>query len=66
MYIPTREWTNRMLEAVDEGLLDKDQVILACLNWMTDDDVKKMAEANEFFENPDDNDDDDDLEDSSE
>jgi hypothetical protein len=49
-YVPTREYTNKILEAVAEGLLDKDQVILACLNWITDSDVKLMAEANEFLD----------------
>lgn len=48
-YIP-REFTNKILEAVEEGLLDKDQVIMACLKYMSEDDVKGMAEANCFFE----------------
>ena len=48
-YFPTREYTNKILEAVQEGLLDRDQVILACLNWMPENDVKRMADANEFL-----------------
>jgi len=49
VYVPVRQYTNKMLAAIDEGLLDRDQVILACLNWMSDQDVKLMAEANEFL-----------------
>lgn len=49
MYVPARQNTNRILEAIAEGLLDRDVVILAALNHMDDNDVGKMAEANEFF-----------------
>ena len=46
----TRKVTNKILEMVEEGLLDKDQVILACLNYMSEDDVADMAHCNEFIE----------------
>lgn len=45
----TREFTNKVLEAVEEGLLDKDTVLLACLNWLSERDVERMCEANDFF-----------------
>ncbi len=45
----TREATERILEMVEEGLLDKDTVIMACLKYMSEDDVADMASANEFF-----------------
>jgi nucleoside 2-deoxyribosyltransferase len=45
-----REYTNKIIEAVDEGLLDPKDVILACLNYMSEADVKNMAEVNYFFE----------------
>lgn len=45
-----REATNRLLEMVDEGLLDRDKVILACVNYMSEDDVKDCASLNEFFD----------------
>jgi hypothetical protein len=45
----TREFTNKLLEAIDNGLLDRDQVILACLGWMSESSVEGMCEANEFF-----------------
>ena len=45
----TRKFTNMILEAIEDGLLDRDTVIMACLKYMSEDDVKDMAEANEFF-----------------
>lgn len=44
---------------VQEGLLDKDDVLRACLNYMSEDDVTDMAESNGYFEfmNEDENDD---------
>jgi hypothetical protein len=45
----TREATERILEMVEDGLLDKDTVIMACLKYMSEDDVADMAHANEFF-----------------
>ena len=45
----TRETTNLILELLDEGILDKDYVIMSCLNYLSEDQVKAMAHANEFF-----------------
>lgn len=58
----TREATNRLLEMVEEGVLDRDGVILACVNYMSEDDVADMCRANEFFDSDDDENDDDDDE----
>lgn len=46
----TRKATTKLLEMLAEGLLDKDEVILACLNYMSEDDVADMAHCNEFIE----------------
>ena len=46
----TRETTNKVLEMVDEGLLNPRDVVLMCLKWMSEDDVKAMAKANELLE----------------
>ena len=43
-----REYTNLLLEMVDEGLLDRDNVIMACVKYMSEDDVQDMMEHNEF------------------
>lgn len=45
----SREYTNKLLELVEDGLLDRDTVIMACVKYMSEDDVKDMMEANEFI-----------------
>lgn len=52
----TREYTNKILEAIEDGILDRDTVIMAALKYMSEDDVRDMAVANEFFPNEDDED----------
>lgn len=54
----TRNATNRLLELIEEGMLDKDQVIIACLKFMSEDDVEDMCNANEFFIDEDEDEDD--------
>lgn len=54
----TREYTNKLLEMIEEGLLDKDMVIMACVKYMSEDDVRDMMEANEFLEHEDEDEDD--------
>ena len=44
----TREATNKVLEMVDEGLLNPRDVLLMALKWMSEDDVKEMCKANEI------------------
>ena len=44
-----REYTNAVLDAVEEGVLDKDAVIMACLKYMSEDDVKDMVRVNDFM-----------------
>lgn len=55
----TREATNRILEMVEEGILDKDTVIMAALKYMSEDEVKDMAHHNGFFEDEDEEEDED-------
>jgi|TARA_R110000823_G_scaffold6068_1_gene23617 hypothetical protein len=54
-----RQATNRVLEMVEEGILDKDTVIMSCLKYMSEDDVADMAQMNEFFINEEEEDEDD-------
>lgn len=53
--------TNKLLALIEEGVIDKDYVILACLKYMSEDDVTDMMHANEI--DVDDEDDEDDDED---
>jgi hypothetical protein len=53
-----RQATDKILEMVEEGILDKDTVIMSCLKYMSEDDVADMAQMNEFFINEEEDDDD--------
>lgn len=44
-----RQYTNQLLEMIEDGLLDKDNVIMACVKYMSEDDVRDMMKANEFI-----------------
>ena len=35
---------------IEDGLIDRDLVINACLKYMSEDEVQDMMEANEFIE----------------
>lgn len=52
----SRKFTNKLYEMIDDGLLDKDTVITACLKYMSEDEVKDMMEVNEFIEDEDEED----------
>ena len=54
-----RQATDKILEMVEEGILDKDTVIMSCLKYMSEDDVADMAHANEFFINEEEEDEED-------
>lgn len=47
---PARETTNKILEMIDESILNPRDVVLMCLKWMSEDEVTEMAKANELFE----------------
>jgi hypothetical protein len=55
-----RQATDKILEMVEEGILDKDTVIMSCLKYMSD-----MAHSNEFFINEEDEDEEDDWDGSN-
>ena len=44
-----REITNRIYDAVEEGVLTWETVAAAALSYMSEDEVAEMAEMNEFF-----------------
>ena len=53
----SREATNKLLEMIDEQLIDPKDVVMMCLKWMSEDDVKEMCEANEIYFEEDEEDD---------
>lgn len=44
----TRKATNRLLELVEDYTLDPNEVVLMCVKWMSEDDVRAMMIANEI------------------
>lgn len=44
----TRKTTNKILEMIDQSILDPKDVVLMCLKWMSEDEVTEMAKANEL------------------
>lgn len=45
----TRKYTNKLLEMVEEGILDRDTVIMACVSYMSEDQVEDMMHCNNFL-----------------
>lgn len=44
----TRAYTTELLLLVDEGMLDRDAVIMACVKYMSEDDVEDMMRCNDW------------------
>ncbi len=57
-----RKYTNKLLEMIDDGLLDKDQVIQAFCSYCSESDVQDMMESNEMVDSDEDEDEDEDEE----
>ena len=43
-----RQETNKLLEKIDEGLLDPKEVVTMCVKYMSEDDVADMMDCNEL------------------
>tara|TARA_R110002167_G_scaffold143936_6_gene333524 strand:+ start:430 stop:663 length:234 start_codon:yes stop_codon:yes gene_type:complete len=43
-----RKKTNELLEAIEEGVVDRDYVIRSCLTFLSEDAVGEMMRANEI------------------
>jgi len=53
----TRKVTNQLLELIENGVLDPQVVLGACLSYMSEADVADMAHVNELLDYKDDDDD---------
>jgi hypothetical protein len=51
----TRKTTKKLISLIDEGMIDQYQVVIACLNYMSEDDVAHMCHVNDFLEDEDEN-----------
>lgn len=56
----TREATNKLLQLVEEGYIDRDLLIRACLMYMSEDEVSDMCRINDIFFDDDDEEENDD------
>ena len=45
----SREYTSKLQDMIEDGLLDRDTVIMACVKYMSEADVQDMMESNEFI-----------------
>ena len=45
----TREYTCKLLDAVDEGLISSRDALASALSYMSESEVKDMCRVNEFF-----------------
>ena len=54
----TREYTNKIIEMVDEGLIDRDILIRDLLNWMYESDLEEFYDY--YFRQDEDDEDEDD------
>ncbi len=55
-----RKSTNKLLELIEGGVLDKDEVIRTCLTYMSEWEVDDMCSDNGFLEDPEEDEEDED------
>lgn len=46
----SRPYTNKLIEAMDAGLLDPVDIAISALSWMSEDDVKHFCQANDWID----------------
>lgn len=46
----SREFTERLLEMVESGVIEADSVVMMCVKYMSEDEVKDMMEINGLLE----------------
>lgn len=55
----SRPITSKLLDNLEQGVYDKDNMIRDLLNWLSEDEVKQFARANDLLPNAGDDDADD-------
>ncbi|CAB4124207.1 hypothetical protein UFOVP49_60 [uncultured Caudovirales phage] len=53
MATPTSKYTNRLLDMIDEGAIQAEDVVRMCLCYMGENDVEGMMLANDLVEDED-------------
>lgn len=62
----TRQYTNQLLELIDNGILDAETVLRSCLSYMSEAEVQDMAESEGFIEEEEEEEEEDEEEDEEE
>ena len=58
----SRQVTDKLWADLDDGLIDPFKFASACLNWMSEDEVREMAEENGFLDEDEDEEEDEEEE----
>ena len=45
----SREYTNKLWDMLEDGLITHEHIVNCCLKYMSEDDVKDMMECNELI-----------------
>ena len=45
----SREYTTKLLDLIDEGLIDAESLARDLLGWLSEDEVKEFAERNDYI-----------------
>lgn len=48
--IVTRQYTNKLIELINDGLLDPNTIVSMCVNYMSEQEVKDMVHTNDLEE----------------
>ena len=56
MYSQSRKYTNKLLQMVDDGIVDEDTIMLACLKYMSEHEVEDMMRVNDLLDEDEDED----------
>ena len=54
----TRQYTRKLCDMIDNGLLTESMVVNACLSYMSESDVQDMMESNDWLDDEDSDDED--------
>lgn len=49
----SRIFTNKLLDMIDNGLVSNETIVMCCLKYMSEDDVKDMMHCNELIDDED-------------
>ena len=48
-FTPNRPHTEKLLELLDEGILDPKEVLVSLIAWLKDEEIEEFVHANEYY-----------------